>query len=75
MDLAGNRPGAWQVIKAQFDAQKEVAPAKMIPLRDLELHPKNIHYNTAGQLELGRLLARGFPELKEDLEIAAQGSN
>ena len=57
------RPGAPYVLKAQFDAQKELAPAKMIPLRELERHPENVHYNTNGQLELGRLLAEGFLEL------------
>ena len=57
------RPGAPYVLKAQFDAQKELAPAKMIPLRELERHPENVHYNTNGQLELGRLFAEGFLEL------------
>jgi len=57
------RPGAPYVLKAQFDAQKEIPPAKMVALRDLPRHPKNVHYNTAGQLKLGKLFARGYLEL------------
>jgi hypothetical protein len=38
-------------------------PAKMVPLRDVERHPENVHYNTAGQLKLGKLLAGGYLEL------------
>jgi len=60
--LQGRR-GAPYVLKAQFDAQKEIAPAKMVPLRDLERHPENVHYNTEGQLMLGRLLAESYLEL------------
>ncbi len=57
------RPGSPYVLKAQFDAQKAMPPAKMVPLRNLEKHPKNVHYNTAGQLKLGRLFAAGYLEL------------
>ena len=57
------RPGAGYVLQAQFDAQEELAPAKMLPLRGLERHPKNVHYNTKGQLELGKLFAEGYLEL------------
>jgi hypothetical protein len=35
----------------------------MVPLRDVERHPKNVHYNTAGQLKLGRLFAEAYLEL------------
>ena len=59
----GSGRGGPYVLKAQFDAQKELAPAKMVPLRDLEKHPENVHYNTNGQLELGRLFAQAYLEL------------
>jgi len=61
-----NRPAAIYVLQAHYDAQKELAPAKMIPLRDLETHPNNPHFNTAGQLELGRLLAAAYLELMKE---------
>jgi len=59
------RAGGPYVLKAQFDAQKAIPPAKMVPLRDVERHPENVHYNTAGQLKLGNLLAEGYLELTE----------
>jgi hypothetical protein len=62
------RPGYGLVLKAQYDAQFELAPAKMIPLRDLGKHPENVHYNTAGQLELGRLFAQGYVKLTGTIE-------
>jgi hypothetical protein len=54
------RPGAAYVLKAQSDIQKAAPPCKMIPLLNLERHPKNVHYNTNGQLKLGRLFAEGY---------------
>jgi len=59
------RPGAPYVVKAQFDAQKAATPAKMVPLRGLSTHRHNVHYDTRGQLTLGRLLAEGYLELVE----------
>lgn len=61
---SSRRPGAAYVIKAQWEAQTALAPAKAIPLRNLPLHPENIHYNTAGILQLGELFAAGFVELE-----------
>ena len=58
--LPPGRPGAWFVLKAQFDAQKAIPNSKMVILRDIEKHPKNVHYNTAGQLVVGRLFAEAF---------------
>jgi Ca2+-binding EF-hand superfamily protein len=60
--LPPGRPGAWLVLKAQFDAQKEIPHSKMLILRDMEKHPKNVHYNTEGQLEVGKLFAKAFLE-------------
>ena len=59
------RIGGPYVLKAQFDAQKEITHTKMVPLRGVERHPENVHYNTAGQLKLGTLFASGYLELTE----------
>jgi hypothetical protein len=59
-NLPPGRPGAWLVLKAQFDAQKAIPNAKMVILRDIEKHPRNVHYNTAGQLVVGKLFAKAY---------------
>ena len=59
-ELPPGRPGAWLVLKAQFDAQKEIPHSKMVILRDIEKHPRNVHYNTAGQLKVGKMFAEAF---------------
>jgi Ca2+-binding EF-hand superfamily protein len=59
-NLPPGRPGAWLVLKAQFDAEKAIPHSKMVILRDIEKHPKNVHYNTAGQLVVGKLFAEAF---------------
>jgi D-amino peptidase len=61
-NLPPGRPGAWLVLKAQFDAQKAIPNSKMVILRDIEKHPRNVHYNTAGQLVVGKLFADAFLE-------------
>jgi Ca2+-binding EF-hand superfamily protein len=58
--LPPGRPGAWLVLKAQFDAQKTIPHSKMVILRDIDKHPANVHYNTAGQLKVGNLFAEAF---------------
>jgi Ca2+-binding EF-hand superfamily protein len=58
--MDGRYPAAQFVLKAQFDAQKEIPNSKMVVLRDIEKHPKNVHYNTAGQLEVGKLFAEAL---------------
>ena len=58
--LPPGRPGAWLVLKAQFDAQKAIPHSKMVILRDIEKHPANVHYNTAGQIVVGKLFAEAF---------------
>ncbi len=71
-DLSGLNPAEYEslgrvggayVLKAQWDAQKAIAPAKTIIVRDLDKHERNVHLNTKGQLELGRLFAEGYLEL------------
>ena len=53
-------PAAQWVLKAQFDAQKAIPHSKMVILRDIEKHPANVHYNTAGQLAVGKLFAEAL---------------
>lgn len=65
---APNRAGGAYVLKAQYDAQKELWPAKMVPIRGLKKHKYNVHLNTSGQLELGRLFAGGYLEVFKEME-------
>jgi hypothetical protein len=60
------RPGAAWVLKAQWDAQEAITNAKMVIIRDVETHPQNVHFNTAGQLECGRLFAEAYLGLLEE---------
>lgn len=60
--MQGRYPAAPWVLKAQFDAQKAIPNSRMVILRDIEKHPANVHYNTAGQLEVGKLFAKAFLE-------------
>lgn len=60
--IGGRYPAAQWILKAQFDAQKAIPNSKMVILRDIEKHPANVHYNTAGQLEVGKLFADAFLE-------------
>lgn len=64
-EIKSKRPGAMWVFKAQWDAQQAITNAKMVILRDLERHPQNVHYNTAGQLELGRLFAEAYLDMSK----------
>jgi hypothetical protein len=54
------------VLKAQWDAQEAITNAKMVIIRDVETHPQNVHFNTAGQLECGRLFAEAYLGLLEE---------
>jgi hypothetical protein len=60
--MDGRYPAAQWVLKAQFDAQEAIPNAKMVILRDIEKHPANVHYNTDGQLQVGKLFADAFLE-------------
>jgi len=62
--VAGKRPGALWVLKAQWDAQQAIPNAKMVIIPDLEQHPDDLHLSTAGNLELGRLLAQGYLDME-----------
>jgi hypothetical protein len=61
--VAGPYPSVEWVLKAQWDAQKDIANTRTVILRDIETHPKNLHYNTKGQLEVGRLFASALLSL------------
>jgi hypothetical protein len=64
--LESHRPGAAWVLKAQWDAQEAITNAKMVIIRDVETHPQDVHFNTAGQLECGRLFAEAYLGLLEE---------
>lgn len=58
--IGGPYPAILWVVKAQWDAQKAIPNAHTVILRDIEKHPMNVHYNTAGQLKVGKLFAQEF---------------
>lgn len=61
--VKGPYPAVEFVLKAQWDAQTQIPNTRTVILRDIETHPMNVHYNTDGQLEVGRLFAKAFAEL------------
>ena len=66
--MDGRYPAAQWVLKAQYDAQKAILNSKIVLLRDIERHPANVHYNTAGQLKGGKLFAEKFLECASGAE-------
>ena len=48
--------------------KKAVPHADMVILRDIEKHPANVHYTTAGQLKTGKLFAEVFLEYVRQLD-------
>ena len=58
--VEGPYPAVEVVLKAQWVAQTEIPHTRTVILRDIETHPMNVHYNTEGQLETGRLFAKAF---------------
>ena len=56
------RPGIEYVFKAYFEAEEKIPNVKVVVAPDLEKHPKNVHYNTNGQLMLGKHFANVFLE-------------
>jgi pimeloyl-ACP methyl ester carboxylesterase len=65
------RPGIEYVIRARFKAEEKIPNVKVVVTPDLEKHPKNVHYNTNGQLALGKLYAEAFIENQWEAEKAA----
>lgn len=58
--VGGPYPAVEFVLKAQWEVQQAIPHAHTVILRDIETHPKNVHYNTAGQREVGKLFADAF---------------
>lgn len=56
------RPGVGHVIRARFEAEEKISNVKVVVTPRLEKHPKNVHYNTNGQLKLGEHYANYFLE-------------
>jgi hypothetical protein len=54
------RPGLKYVFQAYFKAEEKIPNVKVVVAQDLEKHPKNVHYNTKGQLMLGQYFANAF---------------
>jgi Ca2+-binding EF-hand superfamily protein len=65
--IPGPYPAVEWVLKAQWDVHKELSHAGTVILRDIETHPMNVHYNTVGQLQVGKLFAAAV--LKTGLRI------
>lgn len=61
--VEGPYPAVEFVLKAQWQAGDEIPHSGVVVLRDIETHPQNVHYNTAGQLQVGELFARSFLHL------------
>lgn len=55
-----SRPGVEYVIRARFEAEEKIPNVKVVVTPNLEKHPKNVHYNTNGQLKLGEYYANAF---------------
>ncbi|MEO2018759.1 MAG: sialate O-acetylesterase [Fuerstiella sp.] len=58
--IGGPYPAIEWVLKAQWEARTEIPHVQTVILRDIETHPVNVHYNTAGQLKVGKLFAKAF---------------
>ncbi|MEO2030526.1 MAG: sialate O-acetylesterase [Planctomycetaceae bacterium] len=58
--IDGRYPAVQWVIKAQWDVQKAIPNAHTVILRDIATHPMNVHYDTHGQLAVGRHYATAF---------------
>jgi len=61
-DYKKTRPGIEYVFKAYFEAEEKIPNVKVVVAPDLEKHPKNVHFNTKGQLGLGKYFANAFLE-------------
>lgn len=57
-----SRPGVEYVLRSRFKAEEEISNVKVVVTPNLEKHPKNVHYNTNGQLGLGAYYAKYFLE-------------
>jgi hypothetical protein len=64
---ASSYPGLSDVRKAQFDTEKKVTFTKLINTDSLSKLSDNLHYDVAGQLELGRLFAESYVSLVQSV--------
>ena len=53
-------PGVEHVILARYQAEEQIPNVSVVVSENLEKHPKNVHYNTNGQLRLGEYYADAF---------------
>lgn len=65
--VKGPYPAVESVVNAQGDAQHDIPHTCTVILRDIETHPKNVHYNTAGQMKIGERFAQSFLQPKPKL--------
>jgi len=57
-------PGVEAVRQAQADVAKADPKVVLVSTEDLEKHTDNLHYNTAGQLALGKRFAEAYLQLQ-----------
>lgn len=62
---ADRYPASEEVRNAQRAAERLIPRSKMVSTEGLAKHDDQLHYNTAGQLELGRRFARAYLELRK----------
>lgn len=65
--VKGPYPAVEFVLKAQWDAQTKIPHCRTVILRNIETHPQNVHYNTTGQLEVGKLFAEAFLNMPKNI--------
>ncbi len=63
-EIKKSRPGVEYVIQARFEAEEKIPNVKVVVTPNLEKYPKNVHYNTNGQLKLGEYYAKYFLEFE-----------
>ena len=61
---ADRYPASEKVRNAQRAAEQLIPCSKMVSTEGLAKHDDQLHYNTVGQLELGRRFARAYLELR-----------
>jgi hypothetical protein len=59
--------GAPSVMRAKWRASREIPNVRLVIARDLPKHRDERHFNTEGQLELGRLFAKALLEGAESI--------
>jgi hypothetical protein len=57
-------PGAPSVMRAKWQAARQIPNVRLVIARDLPKHTDRRHFNTAGQVQLGRLFAEEYLRLR-----------